>query len=148
MLSWLIGKNNGKNLAVFIDGPNMLRKEFQIDLTDLKQLLQKHGKIKIAKVFLNQYAPQKLIEACTNQGFQVITTVSDIDVAMAAHSTSAVFNSSISGIVLITRDADFLPVIQLAKEHGKETIVVIEEEFSSSSLKHTADQVIVLSQKK
>ena len=138
---------SAKNLAVFIDGPNMLRREFHPDLLEIKKLLQPFGSIKIAKVFLNQFASQKLIEACTNQGFQVITTVSDIDVAMAAHSTAAIFNPSISGIVLITRDADFVPVIQLAKEHGKETIVVIEEEFSSSSLKHTADQVIVLQKK-
>lgn len=76
-----------KNLAVMVDGPNILRKELGIDLEDIKRVLQKHGNLKIAKVFLNQYASNKLVEAVVNQGFESVITVGDVDVAMSVEAT-------------------------------------------------------------
>ncbi len=137
-----------KNIAVFVDGPNILRKELGIDLEDVKTVLQKHGNIKIAKVFLNQFASNKLVEAVVNQGFESIITVGDIDVAMAVAATECCFNQSIHSIAFVTRDSDFLPVIVRAKGRGKETIVVLAEEASAAALKNTADQIIVLGGKR
>ena len=132
------------NVAVFVDGPNILRKELQIDLRHVKLAIKPFGLIKIGKVFLNQYASQKLVEAVVNQGFESVVTVGDIDVSMAVEATEAVFNHSIHHIVFVTRDSDFLPVIMKAKAHGKTTIVILAEEASAAALKNTADHVIVL----
>lgn len=132
------------NIAVFIDGPNILRKELGIDLKEVKELIGKFGTIKIGKVFLNQYANNKLIEAVVNQGFESIITVGDIDVSMAADAVEAIYNPSINAIAFVTRDSDFLPAIVKAKRAGKETIVVLAEEASSAALKNNADHVIVL----
>jgi len=139
-----VGKRKEKNLAVFVDGPNILRKELGIDLKEVKKMLQKHGNLKVAKVFLNQFASNKLVEAVVNQGFESIITVGDIDVAMAVEATETCFNKSIHTIAFVTRDSDFLPVIVKAKGMGKETIVVLAEEASAAALKNTADQVIVV----
>ena len=66
----LIRENSpGKNIGLLVDGPNMLRKEFGYNLDTVKDLLAEHGNVKIGKVFLNQYASDKLIEAVVNQGF-------------------------------------------------------------------------------
>ena len=131
-----------KNLAVMVDGPNILRKEFGIDLGDIKKVLQKHGNIKIAKVFLNQFASNKLLEAVVNQGFESVITVGDIDVAMSVEATEAIFNNNIQAIAFVTRDSDFLPAIVKAKRYGKETIVVMVDEAAAAALKNTADTVI------
>lgn len=131
-------------LAVFVDGPNMLRKELGIELKEIKEALFKVGKFKIAKVFLNQFANNRLVEAVANQGFEPVITVGDVDVAMAAEATEAIFSPNVHAIVLVTRDADFLPVIVKAKRYGKETVVVLAEESSAAALKNTADQIIVL----
>ena len=133
-----------RSLAVFVDGPNMLRKELGIELVQIKEALSKVGKPKIAKVFLNQYANNRLVEAVANQGFEPVITVGDVDVAMAAEATEAIFSPNVNAIVLVTRDADFLPVVVKAKRYGKETIVILAEESSAASLKNTADQIIVL----
>lgn len=138
------GKNKGKNLAVFIDGPNILRKELNIDLKVVKKLLQEFGTIKIGKVFLNQFASEKLVEAVVNQGFETVITVGDIDVAMAVEAMEAVFNPAIGAIAFVSRDSDFWPAIIKAKRYGKETIVVLAEEASAAALKNTADQVVIL----
>jgi len=132
-----------KNLAVFVDGPNILRKELNIDLSDIKKNLKNFGKVKIGRVFLNQYASNKLVEAVINQGYETVITVGDIDVSMVADAVEAVFNPKIDTIVFITRDSDFLPAIIKAKRKGKETIVMLSEEMSSVSLKNHADHVIV-----
>lgn len=133
-----------RSLAVFVDGPNMLRKELGIELKEIKEALSKVGKPKIAKVFLNQFANNRLVEAVANQGFEPVITVGDVDVAMAAEATEAIFSPNVNAIVLVTRDADFLPVVVKAKRYGKETIVVLAEESSAAALKNTADQIIVL----
>ena len=140
------GAKNGKkkNLAVFIDGPNILRKELNIDLKDVKDVLGNFGEIKIGKVFLNQYASNKLVEAVVNQGFESVITVGDIDVAMAADAVESLFNPSINAIAFVTRDSDFLPAVVKAKRYGKDTIVILAEEASATALKNTADDVIFL----
>jgi len=140
----VIKKKKQKNIAVFVDGPNILRKELGIGMEDIKQVLEKYGNLKIARVFLNQFASNKLVEAVVNQGFETSLTVGDIDVAMASDATEAVFNKAIHAIAFVTRDSDFLPAIMKAKRYGKETIVVLAEEASAAALKNTADVVIVL----
>ncbi|MBN1941123.1 MAG: NYN domain-containing protein, partial [Candidatus Diapherotrites archaeon] len=118
--------------------------ELGIDLEDIKKTLRNHGNLRIAKVFLNQYASNKLVEAVVNQGFEAIITVGDIDVAMAVEATESIFNKNVQAIVLVSRDSDFLPAVIKAKRYGKETIIVIAEQASAAALKNTADEVIVL----
>ncbi|MCR4369373.1 MAG: TIGR00288 family NYN domain-containing protein [archaeon] len=142
--SWRKIRLQEKNLAVFIDGPNILRKELGIDLADIRKSLKKFGKVKIGRVFVNQYASNKLLEAIVNQGFESVLTVGDIDVSMACDAVEAVYNPAIDSVVFVTRDSDFLPAIMKAKRAGKETIVILAEEMSAAALKNHADSVIVL----
>lgn len=139
------------NIAVFIDGPNIIRKEFDLDLDLLREKIGELGNIKVGKVFLNQYASEKLIEAIVSQGFEAALGLggekdqeSDVDVYMAVNAMEAVFNDSIDIVVLVTRDTDFLPVIQKAKEVGKETVIIGMSPGFSTALRNAADQVIEL----
>jgi len=143
-LKSFLNKADSKRLAVFVDGPNLLRKELGIDLDLIKREAQKVGSIKIGKVFLNQFASDKLVEAAVNQGFVPIISTTDVDVAMACDATEAAFNDSIDTIVFATRDSDFLPALIKAKARGKETIAMMAEEMSAAALKNTADKIIIL----
>lgn len=144
-----VGK--GENVAIFVDGPNVVRKEFDLDLDELREKTEELGNIKVAKVFLNQYASDKLIEAIISQGFEAELGLggekakeSDVDVYMAVSAMESVANDDIDVVVLVTRDTDFLPVIQKAKEHGKETVVIGMEPGFSTALRNAADQVVEL----
>ncbi|HOZ35429.1 MAG TPA: NYN domain-containing protein [archaeon] len=137
-------ENTRNNIAVFVDGPNMLRKEFNIDLSKIKSQLQKDGSLKIARVYLDQYATDKLIEAVVNLGFESVITVGDVDVAMSVDATEAAFSQEIDSIVFITRDSDYLPAILKAKRQGKKTIVYLVEEGSAVALKNTVDRVVFI----
>lgn len=115
-------KGGAKNIAVFVDGPNLLRREFDFDLKKLMEQINRMGTVSIAKVFLNQFAPQKLIEAVSAQGMESIITPVDCDVALTTEVMEAVHNPNIDVICIVTRDGDFQPPILKAKQHGKETM--------------------------
>ena len=129
-------------MALLIDGPNMLRKEFNIDLDKIREVLDEFGSIIIGRVYLNQYASDKLIEAIANQGFEPRISAGDVDVEMAVEGTELIFNDNIDTIVYMTRDADFLPAIRKAKEHGKKIIVIGAEPGFSTAIQNIADHVI------
>ena len=138
-------------VSLFVDGPNMLRKEFMIDLRELKKRVEQHGRIVVAKVFINQFAPEKLIEAIINEGYKVEMILAvesddanDVDVSVAVAATEAALMHDVDYIALATRDADFLPVIQKAKEYGKKVILVGAEPGFSASLRNAADIVEIM----
>ncbi len=138
-----------KNIALYVDGPNLLRSEFKIDLEKMRKKLEKYGRIMIAKVFLNQFASEKLIEAVASQGFEPIIEVggkkneqkSDVDATMGASIMEGVFNPKVDLITIATRDADFMPVVLKVKEHGKKVIVIGINPGFSVALKNVADYV-------
>lgn len=143
--------NRRPNVAVYVDGPNVIRKEFDLDLDLLREKIEEKGNLKVGKVFLNQYASEKLIEAIVSQGFEAAMGLggekdkeSDVDVYMAVNAMESVFSDDIDTLVIVTRDTDFLPVIQKAKEHGKRTVVVGMEPGFSTALRNAADEVIEL----
>jgi len=131
-------------IAVLVDGPNMLRKEFQIDLDEIRRILVDFGDVRIGLVFLNQYASEKLIEAVENQGFECVVCGSDVDVRMAVEGMELLFNDNIDTLAIVTRDADFKPLLSKALLHGKETILFGAEPGLSAALKNISDYVIVL----
>ena len=129
---------------MLVDGPNMLRKEFQINLEEIRDVLKDYGDVKIGKVFLNQYASEKLVEAVANQGFEPVICTTDVDVMLAIEGMEIVHNPTIDTLALVTRDADFKPLLSKANERGKETIVFGAEPGFSVALKNSADYVIIL----
>ncbi|ADG13473.1 TIGR00288 family NYN domain-containing protein [Methanocaldococcus infernus] len=141
-----IKRKGGHKIALLIDGPNMLRKEFNIDLDKIREILSEFGDIVIGRVYLNQYASEKLIEAVINQGFEPKISAGDVDVEMAVDATELVFNPNIDTIAYVTRDADFLPAIRKAKEKGKKIIVIGAEPGFSKALQKIADYVIKINE--
>ncbi|MBI5051572.1 NYN domain-containing protein, partial [Candidatus Micrarchaeota archaeon] len=100
--------------------------------------------IRVAKIYLDQYASDKLIEAMVNQGFDTIITTGDVDVTMAIEAMEYVLDPDIDIIALMTRDTDYRPVLVKAKEYGKNTLIVATDIAFSAALKNTADNVIIL----
>ena len=76
----------------------------------------------------------------------MVVTSDDVDAPMAAEAMESVFNENIDIIALMTRDADFRPVLVKAKAKGKGTIVIGSEPFAAA-LKNTADHVLLMDKK-
>lgn len=143
----LVKKGNTKSIALLIDGPNVIRKDVRLDLVAVRKTIEKQGTIKVAKIFLDQYASDKLIEAMTNQGFEPIITTGDVDVTMAVEAMVQVYNPHVNTIALMTRDIDYRPVLVKAKELGKITMVIGTEPGFSIALRNTADIVVMAEQR-
>ncbi len=137
-------RSKERRIGLLIDGPNILRKEFGINLDDVKAILDEMGDIRIGKVLLNQYASQGLIEAIANQGFDPIVVAGDIDVRMGIEAMEVIYNENVDTIALASRDADFLPILVKSKEYGKETIIIGAEPGFSIALQNAADTVIIM----
>jgi len=137
-----------KKVGLIIDGPNILRKEFGIKLEDIIETLNRIGSVRIAKVILNQYAPQGLVEAIVNQGLEPVIVAGDTDVRVAIETMEMIYNSDVDVIALASRDADFLPLIIEAKRRGKETVVIGVEPGFSVALQNAADYVIKMAPSK
>lgn len=145
-LKKLFGKEK-PDIAVLVDGPNILRKAFSIDLAEIRKELTKHGNIRIARIYLDQYASDKLIEAMVNQGFKTEITTGDVDVTMAIEAMEYVLDPNIDIVALMTRDSDFIPVIVKAKAHGKKTMIIATDVAFSAALRNTADKIIIFRSK-
>ncbi|MBU0532072.1 TIGR00288 family NYN domain-containing protein [Candidatus Micrarchaeota archaeon] len=140
-LKWL---HAGKpNIALLVDGPNILRKAFNIDLLEVKKELGKLGTIRVAKIYLDQYASDKLIEAMINQGFETEITTGDVDVTMAIEGMEYVLDPKIDMLALMTRDTDYRPVLVKARERGKKTVIIATDVAFSAALRNTADRIII-----
>lgn len=136
-----------ENIVLLVDGPNTIRKSFHLDMKQIKKELAKYGEIRVAKVYLDQYASDKLIEAMVNQGFEVVITTGDVDVTMAIEGMEYVLDPNVDILAFMTRDTDYRPVLIKAKTKGKKTIIVATDVAFSVALRNTADIVILFKEK-
>lgn len=131
------------DIAMLVDGPNIIRKDFQVDLGEIRREVRKYGNIRVSKIYLDQYASDKLIEAMINQGFETEITSGDVDVTMAIEAMEYAMDPGIDVIALMTRDSDYRPVLVKAKARGKGTMIIAAETGFSVALRNTADKVII-----
>ncbi|MEW6749089.1 MAG: TIGR00288 family NYN domain-containing protein [Candidatus Micrarchaeota archaeon] len=141
-LKGVFGKKK-PDIALLVDGPNTIRKAFNVDLGEIKKELSKHGNIRIARIYLDQYASDKLIEAMVNQGFETIITTGDVDVTMAIEAMEYVLDPGVDVIALMTRDTDYRPVLVKAKARGKKTMIIATDVAFSAALRNTADKLLI-----
>lgn len=143
ILENIFGKKR-KEIVLLIDGPNIIRKSFNIDLKEVKDEVGKYGNIRVSKIYLDQFASDKLIEAMVNQGFEPTITTGDVDVTMAVEALEYLLTAKIDVIALMTRDTDYIPVLRKAKLYGKQTMIIATDVAFSAALRNTADTVIIL----
>ena len=133
-----------KKAGIFVDGPNMLRKETHLDLAIVKKKASEIASVVISNVYLDQFAKDKLLEAVINQGFNPVVSSGDVDVAMATDIVYYSMRNNLSHIVIVSRDTDFVPAIRRVKELDKKIVVISKKFGFSSALKNYADQLIFL----
>ncbi len=139
-----VRKKRGKQLAIIVDGPNILRKELGIDLEEIRQLVESEGRIRIATVILDRKAPEKLVEAVVNAGFRAVISTGKVEVDFTIEAMDSIYNDKVDSLVLVARSAAYMPIVHRAKEVGKEVIVIGAEPGFSMALKKAADLYISL----
>ena len=75
--------DEGERVALFVDGPNVLREEFDVDLDDVREAAAAEGHLVTTRLYLDEHATPGLIQAAEARGFEVIVTSGDVDVKLA-----------------------------------------------------------------
>ncbi|WEU40137.1 MAG: NYN domain-containing protein [Candidatus Odinarchaeum yellowstonii] len=133
-----------KKIAVLVDGPNILRKEFNVKLEEILEAVTSLGKVQVARVYLNQHASEKLIEATSNSGFEPIISTIDVHLKMAIDSVELVNKLELDYIAIASRHARCVPILHKLKERNLGTVVIGFEPGFSVALQNTADYVFKL----
>ncbi|MFT4946136.1 MAG: hypothetical protein ACI8TL_000367 [Natronomonas sp.] len=143
----LLGRlsEDSTRVGLFVDGPNVLRDEFDTDLDDLREIADEEGTAATVRLYLDEHATPSLIQAGEARGFDVITTSGDVDVRLAVDATAAVVDGTVEILVIVSRDTDFKPVIERAAREGARTVAVAPGEYGrSDALQNTAHRSITL----
>ncbi len=132
-------------VGLFVDGPNVFRDEFDVDLDELRELATEEGELSVTRLYLNEHATPALIQAAEARGYRVITTSGDVDVRLAVDATAAVVAETVDVLVIVSRDTDFKPVLERAAERGVRTVAIAPGEFGrSDALQNAAHTAMTL----
>ena len=133
------------DVALLVDGPNVFRDEFDVDLADLRAAGESLGRLAVARVYFDVRAPSGLIQAAEAHGFAVRVTSGDVDVALAVDATELVTDGTVDTLAIASRDMDFKPALETAARHGVRTVVLAPGEHGrSEALPAVADEAILL----
>ena len=115
-----------KRVGVFVDGPNVLRNEFDVDLTDVREAAEREGggRLALTRLYVDEHATPGLVQAAEAHGFEVVTTSGDVDVKLAVDATEAAVAGEIDVLAVCSRDMDFKPVLEVAARYGLETVAI------------------------
>jgi len=132
------GDDRHGHVALLVDGPNLLRDEFDIDFEDVREVAEPD----VARVYLDHRAPSSLVEAVETNGMEAVITSGDVDVRLAVDATAYAVEGF--DIVIATRDSDFKPALARANAEGAHTTVIGLSQSFSSALESVADEVVFL----
>ncbi|MDL5361482.1 NYN domain-containing protein [Halalkalicoccus sp. NIPERK01] len=149
-LRWVVrrlrgGHPEGRRVGLFVDGPNVLRDEFDVDLDDVRAVGDEAGTLVATRLYLDEHATPGLIQAAEARGFEVVITSGDVDVKLAIDATELVYTDAIDTLMVVSRDTDFKPVLEKAAKGGIHTIAVAPGTYGrSDALRNAAQEAILL----
>ncbi|ESP89006.1 NYN domain-containing protein [Candidatus Halobonum tyrrellensis] len=134
-----------RGVALFVDGPNVLREEFDVDLDDVRAAAAREGELVTARLYLDEHASPGLIQAAEARGFQTVVTSGDVDVKLAVDVTRFAVERRAATIAVASRDTDFKPALETANEYGLRTLAIAPGMYGrSDALPNSADASVTL----
>jgi uncharacterized protein (TIGR00288 family) len=127
-----------ERVGLFVDGPNVLREEFDVDLDDVRAAAGEQGRLALTRLYLDENAPPDLVRAAEARGFEVVTTSGDVDVRLAVDATATL--DGLDVVVVVSRDTDFKPVLERAAREGVQTVAIAPGEYGRSDALRNAAQ--------
>lgn len=144
VLRRLLGRGPDE-VALLVDGPNVFRDEFDVDLADLRATGESFGRLAVARVYFDVRASSGLIQAAEAHGFAVRVTSGDVDVALAVDGAELAATGAVDTLAVASRDMDFKPLLEAAARRGLRTVAIAPGEHGrSEALTAVADEAVLL----
>ena len=138
-------RGGSARVGIYVDGPNVFRSEFDVDLDDLRAIARGEGVVAVSRVYVDENASAGLIQAAEARGFEVATTSGDVDVRLAVDAVESGTASQFDTLVVVSRDTDFKPVLEVAAKRGLRTVAVAPGLHGrSDALRNAAHREITL----
>jgi len=135
----------GGRVGLYVDGPNVLRGEFDVDLDDVRSAAAEHGRPVVTRLYVDEHATPGLIQAAEAHGFEVVVTSGDVDVKLAVDATGGAVRDRFDVLAVASRDMDFKPVLETAARHGLRTVAIAPGTHGrSDALRSTAHEATTL----
>ncbi|HMB50794.1 NYN domain-containing protein [Natronoarchaeum rubrum] len=132
-------------VGLFVDGPNVLRDEFDVDLDDVRESAEAFGQLGITRLYLDEHATPGLIQAAEARGYEVVITSGDVDVKLAIDASESAVRDEIDVLAIASRDTDFKPVIETAGRNGVRTVAIAPGTHGrSDALRNAANDDVLL----
>ena len=132
-------------VALFVDGPNVLREEFDVDLDEVREAAEAEGHLVTTRLYLDEHATPGLIQAAEARGYEVVVTSGDVDVKLAVDATQFAAEEDMDTLAVASRDTDFKPVVETANSFGIRTVAIAPGEFGrSDALRNAASDSVTL----
>ena len=132
-------------VVLFVDGPNVFREEFDVDLDDLRRVSAEFGQLGVKRLYVNEHATPGLIQAAEARGFEVVVTSGDVDVKLAVDATALLATDRVECLVIASRDTDFKPVLEYAGARGVRTVAIAPGSYGrSDALRNAATESITI----
>ena len=139
------GGSERAGVALFVDGPNVLREEFDVDLDDVREAAESEGQLVTTRLYLDEHATPGLIQAAEARGFEVVVTSGDVDVKLAVDAARFAAEERMATLAIASRDTDFKPVLETANGYGIRTLAIAPGEFGrSDALRNAASDSVTL----
>jgi uncharacterized protein (TIGR00288 family) len=137
------GTDREPTAGLFVDGPNVFRSEFDVDLDDVRAAATEMGRLAVCRLYLDEHATPGLIQAAEARGFEVCITSGDVDVKLAVDATAAIDDLDV--LAVASRDTDFKPVLEHAARAGLETLAIAPGAHGrSDALQNAAHETVTL----
>jgi uncharacterized protein (TIGR00288 family) len=141
----VFGDGGRTRVGLFVDGPNVLRDEFDVDLDDVREAANEFGDLAITRLYVDEHATPGLIQAAEARGYEVVVTSGDVDVKLAVDAAATVSDGGIDALAVASRDTDFKPVVETAGRNGVRTLAIAPGEHGNSdALANAADEAVTL----
>ncbi len=132
-------------VGLFVDGPNVFRDEFDVDLDELREVGDGLGRTGARRLYFDEHATPGLIRAAEARGFEVVVTSGDVDVKLAVDATAALAEGRLDMLAIASRDTDFKPVLEYAGSVGVGTVAIAPGRYGrSDALRNAADDALTL----
>jgi len=139
------GNDADPRVALFVDGPNVLRGEFDVDLDDVREAAAAAGRPATARLYLDEHATPELVQAAEARGYEVVVTSGDVDVKLAVDLTRFAVEGRADVVAVASRDTDFKPAIEAANACGLRTLAIAPGEHGrSDALRNAAGESVTL----
>lgn len=129
-----------KALAILVD--STISTPYATLLSRLRPLMEKVGRVKIAKVVLLQRQAQECAKEISNEGFLPVIVHDDLDVHFALETMELIYNDKIQSLAILTENENYLPLFGRARELGKEVILIQTIGNAGKGLQKAADTVL------